>query len=190
MKITVINKRPAGGDAVYCVDGVQVTPGAQHEMPGQDKEGLIFQLASQDDDVSVIGEIEGSDRSPLVCKMKVVADPVIDATESDGEGFDLLTEAAAAANVAPQMYVGAFEDSDCQTPHVTATLGAADTPVGTIDSGSGTNLLKVTPTTAGVFECKITETTLPETVYLKAWPVGTDYVVDSSDTASAAFTMS
>ena len=185
MKITVVNKRASTGDAVYCVDGTSVAPGASHEMTGRSAAELIYQQGSADDDVAVLGELEGSDRAPIVCNMKAIADPAGGATTSAGEGFDLETEAGAAANVAPQMYMGAFDDADCTIPAENATLDTAST--GTIDSGGGTNLLKVTPDATGEFACTLTDAE-DETVYMRAWPVGTDYVVDSSDTTSAEFT--
>jgi hypothetical protein len=187
MEITVVNKRATGGASVYCVDGIQVDPGESHVMTGRTAGELIFQQASSDDDVAVIAKLEGSDRAPIVCTMKDVADPEADATTSAGEGFDLLTEAGAAANVQPAMYLGAFDDADCTVPAGNATLNTAST--GTIVSGGGSNLLKVTPDAAGEFACTLTDTVV-ETVYLRAWPVGTDYVVDSSDTTSTAFTES
>jgi hypothetical protein len=186
MKITVINKRSSAGGNVYCIDGTEVAPGAQHEMSGRTAGELVFQSEQvTDDDVSVIGQIEGSDRAPIVCVMNVVADPAGDAAESLGEGFALKTEAGGDANVAPQMYMGVFDDADCQTPAVNATLDTAT--AGTINSGDATNLIKCTPTAAGAFACSVLDAE-DEKVYMKAWPVGTDYVVDSSDTSDVTFT--
>lgn len=188
MKITVVNKRASTGSAVYCIDGTSVSPGAQHEMTGRGKDEVVFEITNlSDDDVAVLAEIEGADRAPIVCDMKAIADPAADATTSAGEGFDLLTEAGAAANVAPQMYMGAFDDATCQTPAANATLNTAS--AGTIDSGGGTNLLKVTPSATGEFACTLTDAE-DEVVYMKAWPVGTDYIVDSSDITTAEFTAS
>jgi len=185
MKITVINKRASGEDNVYCLDGTQLAPGEQHEMLGRTKEDVVFAIGVQDDDVSIVAEIEGSDRAPVVCTMKDPADPAGGVDTLAGVGFDLLTEAGAAANVAPQMYMGVFADADCQTPSTTATLDTATT--GTIDSGAGTNLLKVTPDAAGEFACSVDDTA-DETVYLKAWIVGTGYIVDSGSTDDVTFT--
>jgi len=189
MEITVINKRASTGENVACIDGTTVAPGSQHAMSGRSAAELIHQqsIVASDTDVAVLCKIEGSDRAPIVCDMKAIADPAADATTSAGEGFDLKTEAGAAANVAPQMYLGAFDDATCQTPAVNATLDTAST--GTIDSGAGTNLLKVTPDATGEFACTLTDAE-DEVVYLKAWPVGTDYIVDSNDITSAEFTAS
>lgn len=185
MKITVINKRPVTGLGVYCVDGTTVIPGAQKEMTGRSKADVIFQLASQDDDVTVNAEIEGSDRAPIICDMKNPADPGSGVGTAAACGFDLETEAAAAANVAPQMYMGAFDDAACQIPSTTGTLDTAAT--GTIDSGAGTNLLKVTPDAAGEVSVTLTNSA-DTTIYMKAWPVGTDYVIDSKETDEVTFT--
>jgi hypothetical protein len=186
MKITVINNRPSSGDAVYCVDGVQVAPGSQHEMTGYPASDLLFEIENlQDDDVMVVGEIEGSDRAPLVCDMKDPGDPAGGAAEQTAEGFDLETEAGAAANVAPQMYMGVFDDATCQVPAVNATLDTATT--GTINSGAGTNLIKCTPDATGEFACSVLDAE-DEKVYMRAWPVGIDYVIDSSEVADVEFT--
>lgn len=187
MQITVINKRASTGNKFSCVDGTTVAPGAQHAMAGRSKAEYIHQmtLAAGDTDIAVVGQLDGAERSPVVCDMKDIADPAGGATTSAGEGFDLKTEAGAAANVAPQMYLGAFDDATCQTPATNATLDTAST--GTIVSGGGTNLLKVTPDATGEFACTLTDAE-DEVVYLKAWPVGTDYVVDSSDSTTTEFT--
>lgn len=193
MKITITNNRPSGGLNVYAVDGVQVAPGEQHAMVGRTASELIFQMSVMDDYVSVIGELEGEDRSPLICQMKDVADPAGDATESDQEGFDILDEVGAATTNQSPMYIGVFDDADCSVPSAVATLAAAGTPVGTIQSGSGTNQMKVTPAAAGTFECKVVipaAATVATTYYIKAWPqaTSTSYVIDSSCTESVTFT--
>jgi len=185
MKITVINKRPTTGERVSCVDGTTVEPGSQHEMLGRSVTEAVFQLGVQDDDVAVNVEIEGDDRAPVVCVMKSPADPAGGAATLAAVGFDILTEAGAAANVAPQMYMGVFDDEDCQTPAVTGQLSTAVT--GTIDSGTGTNLVKCTPDAAGEFSCSVDDAE-DETVYLKAWIVGTGYIVDSSSIHDVTFT--
>lgn len=185
MEITVINRRPTGGNNVYCVDQTQVAPGSQHTMTGRAKDDVIFQKAVQDDQVTVLAKIEGSDRAPIICDMKNPADPAGGVNTLAGVGFDLETEAGAAANVAPQMYMGVFDDAACQIPAVHGNLSTPTT--GTINSGSGTNLIKCTPSAAGVFACSVNDTT-DEKVYLKAWIVGTDYVIDSSDTDDVTFT--
>lgn len=188
MKITVINKRASSGAKVACIDGTTVAPGSQHEMTGRSKDEVVHELTYvADADVAVLAEIEGSDRAPIVCDMKDIADPAGDATTSAGEGFDLLTEAGAAANVNPNMYFGAFDDATCQTPAVNATLNTAST--GTIVSGGASNLLVVTPDATGEFACTLTDA-VDEVVYMKAWPVGTDYIVDSSDITTCEFTAS
>lgn len=177
MKVTVINKRASSGLAVQCFDGVQVAPGQSHVMNGVDKATYLYQLGIQDHDVAVIGELDGSDRSPLICTMNTVANPGAGSDTSAGEGFAILTEAAAAANVAPPMYMGVFDDAACQIPSVHATLNTAS--AGTIVSGAGTNLLRVTPSATGTFACTVTNHT-DEKVYLKAWPADSSYIIDSS----------
>jgi hypothetical protein len=137
--------------------------------------------------VIVLCQIEGNDRAPIVCDMKNPADPVADTFTCAGCGFDLETEAGAAANVDPQMYMGAFDDEACTIPSVDGTLDTA--AAGTIDDGEGTNLLKVTPSATGEFSVTLTVTGAG-TIYMKAWPVGTDYIVDSSETDEVTFTES
>lgn len=189
MQITVYNNRATGGDRVSCVDGTTVAPGSSHTMVGRSKAEYTFQMTASlsDADVKVLAALEATDRAPIVVAMNAIADPAADATTSAGEGFALQSEAGAAANVAPAMYLGAFDDEDCLIPAVNATLDTASS--GTIVSGSGTNLLKVTPTSAGAFACTLTDEEV-EVVYLKAWPADASYVVDSSDTTSAEFTVS
>jgi len=155
-------------------------------MLGRSTTELIFQKNSQDANVAVLGELEGDDRSPLICDMKAPADPAADTFELAGEGFDLLDQAGDAFDTDIQMYLGVFDDADCQTPSVDGKLGTAVT--GTIDAGANTNLVKVTPA-AGVVSLKLTATG-PGVFYLKAWPVGTEYVVDSSDSHTTTFTES
>lgn len=184
MKITITNKRATGGDAVQAMDGTQVAPGAQHTINGATPADLVFQMGVADADVSVVGQMDAVDRAIIICDMKDVADPGSGVGSVAGEGFDLKDQAGAAAGVAPQMYMGVFDDADCKVPAANATLDTAGT--GTIDSGAGTNLLKVTPDSAGEFDCTLTDAE-DETVYLKAWPVGTDYVVDASDSSTTVF---
>jgi len=187
MKITIVNKRASGGENAYALDGVQVEPGSQHEMTGRDTADVIFEIANvQDDDVAVLSELEGMDRSPIVCDMKAPADPAADTFVLAGEGFDLEDEAGAAVTTSPQMYLGVFDDAACQTPSVDGTLDTAAT--GTIDAGAGTNLLKITPA-SGVVSVTLTATGAGE-FWLKAWPVGGDYIVDSSDVHKTTFTAS
>jgi hypothetical protein len=189
MQITVFNNRPTGGEKVSCVDGTTVSPGSSHTMVGRSKAEYTYQMTASlsDDNVKVLASLEASDRAPLVVAMNDIADPAADATTSAGEGFALQSEAGAAANAAPAMYLGAFDDADCTVPAVNATLDTASS--GTIVSGAGTNQLKVTPTAAGAFACTLTDAEV-EVVYLKAWPADASYVVDSSDTTSAEFTVS
>jgi len=184
MKITVINKRGSTGDAVMCVDGTTVAPGEQHAMLGRSRTELIFQMNSQDNDVAVEGMLEGDDRSPLVNAMKAPADPAGGTFVLAGEGFDILDEAGAAFSTTIQMYLGVFDDADCQTPSVDGTLDTAAT--GTIDEGAGTHLLKITPA-GGVASVTLTGSAAG-VFYLKAWPVGTEYIVDGSDTHTTTFT--
>jgi len=183
MKITVINN---SSTAVPCVDGTQCEAGATHEMPGRVAADITYMMAfASGNDVIIEVELEAMDRSPIVCTMKKPADPAGGVVELAGVGFDLLTQAGAAANVDPQMYMGAFDDAACTIPSVDAVLDTATS--GTIDDGTGTNLIKVTPTAAGVFACKVT-VTAPAAVHLKAWPVGSDYAIDNSDSDVVTFT--
>jgi hypothetical protein len=185
MKVTVINNRPVGGESVYCVDNTAVEPQAEHEMTGRTKAEVVFQMGVADGNtVMVLAEIEGDDRAPVICDMKDPGNPAGGAATMAGVGFDIETEAGAAANVAPAMYLGVFDDEDCTIPAVNATLDTATT--GTIDEGAGTSLLKVTPSAAGIFACSVDDAE-DETVYIKGWPVGTDYIVDSSDIDDVVF---
>jgi len=186
MEITVINNRPAGGAQVSAIDGTTVNPGQTHAMPGRSKDDVAYQMASASGhDVIVLCKIEGNDRSPVICDMKNPADPAGGTFLLNGVGFDLLTEAGVAANVAPQMYMGVFDNAACTIPSVDGVLSNAAT--GTIDSGTGTHLVKITPSAAGVASLRVTVTGA-RAVYLKAWPVGTSYIVDSSDTDTVTFT--
>lgn len=186
MKITVINNRSIGGAAVQCVDGIVVIPGSSHEMPGRNTTDLIFQMAvAETNQVIVLAEIDGTDREPINCVMKNPADPAGGADTLAGVGFDLKTLTGAAANVAPTMYMGVFDDADCTIPAVHANLSTATT--GTIVSGSGTALIEVTPSSTGVFACSVNDTT-DEKVYLKAWPKTTSYVMDTSSIDDVTFT--
>jgi hypothetical protein len=186
MEITVINNQAAGTARVPCVDSTTLGPGETHVMPGRSSAEVSLQMAyANGNDVMVLAQIEGNDRAPLVCAMKKPADPAGGVGTLAACGFDLETEAAAAANVAPQMYLGVFEDAACTIPATTATLDTAAT--GTIDAGAGTSLLTVTPSAAGVVSVTLTDTA-DEVVYLKGWPVGTDYIVDSSDVHAPEFT--
>jgi len=186
MKITVINNNPSGSFPIPCVDGSSCAAGATKVMTGRSKEDVIYMMSKSDGNLVIIRvDIEASDRAPIVCDMKNPADPAADVLELAGCGFDLETESGTAANVAPQMYLGAFDDAACTVPSVDGKLGTATT--GTIDSGSGTNLVKVTPSAAGIVALKLTVTGAG-VIYLKAWPVGTSYIVDSSDTDTVTFT--
>lgn len=186
MKIIVINNNPSGSFPIPCVDGSSCSPGTTKTMLGRSKGDVGYMMSKANGNVVIIrAEIEASDRAPIVCDMKNPADPAGGVVELAGCGFDLETEAGVAANVAPQMYLGAFDDAACTVPSVDGTLSTATT--GTIDSGSGTNLVKVTPSAAGIVALKLTVTE-PGVIYLKAWPVGSDYVVDSSDTDTVTFT--
>ena len=185
MKITVINNRPSGGSKVACVDGTTVAPGGSHEMIGRTKADVAYQKSvANGNKVIVLAELDGNDRAPIVCEMKNPGDASGVATLA-GVGFDLLTEAGAAANVNPTMLLGVFDDEGCQTPAVNADLDTATT--GAIDSGGGTNLVEVTPDATGEFACSVNNTE-DETVYLKAWPKESDYIVDSSSLDSVEFT--
>lgn len=186
MKITVINNRASTGEKVPCVDGTSVAPGATHVMLGRSKEDVIYQMDHADGNtVIVIAQLEGDDREPIVCDMKNPSDPAGGATTCAACGFDLEDTAGTAANVAPQMYLGAFDDAACTTPAANATLDTA--AAGTIDAGAASNLLTVTPSATGEVSVTLTDAE-DETVYLKAWPVGTDYIIDCSETDSVEFT--
>lgn len=186
MKITVVNNRATGGNPVPCVDSTSVTPGGEHVMLGRTREELVLQMAQADgNEVIVRGEIEGNDRSPLICVMKNPGDPAGGVDTMAGVGFDLEDEAGAAAGVDPDMYMGVYSDSDCTTPSTTATLDTAT--IGTIDEGAGTNLIKVTPSSAGVFVCSVDDTA-DETVYLKAFPADTSYTIDTASTDDVTYT--
>ena len=186
MQITVINNRAAGGASVPCVDSTQCDPGQSRVMPGRTARDVALQMYHADgNDVLVLCQIEGEDRAPVVCDMKNPADPAGGTFNVAGCGFDLNTEAGAAANVNPPMYMGAFDDEDCTIPSVDGTLDTA--AVGTIDEGAGTNLLEVTPDAAGEFSVTLTVTGAG-TIYLKAWPMGTEYIIDSSETDEITFT--
>lgn len=186
MKITVINNQPAGTTPIPCVDTTSVGPGETHVMTGRAVEEVATQMDHADgNDVIVMTEIEGIDRSPIVCAMKKPANPAGGVDTLAACGFDLNTEAGVAANVAPQMYLGVFDDAACTTPATTATLDTAAT--GTIDAGAGSNLLTVTPSAAGEVSVTLSES-VDQQVFLKAWPVGSSYIVDSSDVHSPTFT--
>ena len=161
-----------------------LAPGEQKEMSGRSADEAIASIALQAADVAVLVELEGSDRAAIVCDMKDPGDVSGGGTTLAACGFDLETQAGAAANVAPQMYLGVFDDATCQTPAENATLDTAAT--GTIDAGAGTNLLTVTPAATGEVSVTLTDAE-DETVYLKAWAVGTDYIVDSSDIDDVTF---
>jgi len=186
MQITVINNRAAGGDAVPCVDSTSCEAGETHVMPGRTAREVALQMYHADgNDVIVLTQIEGEDRAPIVCDMKNPADPAGGTFVVAACGFDLETEAGAAANVDPQMYMGVFDDEDCTIPSVDGTLDTA--AVGTIDDGAGTNLIKATPSAAGELSVSLTVTGAQD-AWMKAWPVGTDYIIDSSETDKVTFT--
>lgn len=184
MKITIINNTTA--TQVVAADQTTVDPGETHVMLGRSVDEAIFQMNIADgNDVMVLVEIEGNDRAPIIAAMKAPADPAGGTFTLAAEGFDLETEAGAAANVAPQMYLGVFDDAELTIPSVDGTLDTAAT--GTIDDGAGTNLLKVTPAATGEVSVTLTATGAG-VFYLKAWPVGTGYIVDASDVHVTTFT--
>lgn len=187
MKITVINQRPAGGMPVTCVDSTQCKPGETHVMLGRNEYDFATQmLQALNNEIIVRGQFEAADYPPVKCVMKKPADPAGGVDTVAGEGYDLKEiDGTTDANVAPQMYVGVYSDAACLTA---STTGSLATPTkGTIDSGSGTSLIKCTPDATGEFACTLTNTA-DTTVYLKAWPVGGDYLIDSSDSHSNTFT--
>jgi len=186
MQITVINNRPSTGDKIWLPNGTSVAPGATAVLTGRSRDEAIMLLAyNTPPTVKVLLALDANDRSPLICDMKNPADPAGGANTLAGVGFDLETESGAAANVAPQMWMGVFDDAACTIPAVHGTLNTAS--AGTINSGAGTNLLKVTPSATGEFACTLTDTT-DEKVYLKAWQVGTSYIIDAGDTDDVTFT--
>ncbi len=185
MKITVINNRNSGGQPVPCVDSTSCAAGTTHEMPNRSAEEVQLMMGhASGNDVIVLSELEAIDREPVVCVMKTPVAPGSGVGTNAANGFDLETQAGGAGNVAPQMYFGVFDDAACTTPAVNATLDTAAT--GTIDAGAASNLLTVTPSAAGVLSVTLTDAE-DEEVYLKAWPVGTSYTVDCSDSHAVEF---
>jgi len=187
MKITVINKRAAGEMPVSCVDSTQCKPGETRVMLGRNEFDFATQMGvAINNEIIVRGQFEAVDYQPVKCVMKKPADPAGGANTVAAEGYDLKEiDGSTDANVAPQMYMGVYSDVACTVPSATGTLATA--AKGTIDSGSGTNLIKCTPDATGEFSVTLTDT-VDETVYLKAWPVAGDYLIDSSDSHSNTFT--
>ena len=183
MKITVINN---SANVVPCPDYVNCAPGTTKVMTGRsvDEYAAIVDSHSTTN-VLIIGELEEVDRAPVFCDLKSPGNPPADQDYQTGVGFDIETDAGAAANVAPNMYFGVFDNAACTTPSVHATLLTATT--GTIVSGSGTNLLVVTPSAAGILSCRVNDAT-DETVYFRAWPVDYKRPLNCSEVVSVTFT--
>lgn len=183
MKIIVINNTTA--TKIPCVDGHTCVPGETYEMTGRSKDEVVYMMQNVDEnDVIIKSEIEGDDRAPIISKIKTPADPGSGVGTQAANGFDLETEAGAAANVAPQMYLGVFDDEELTTPAANATLDTA--AAGTIDAGAGTNLLTVTPSAAGEVSVTLTDAE-DETVYTTAWPVGTSYIIECTEYHTTPF---
>jgi hypothetical protein len=180
MKIIVINN---GTGQIPLPDSTTLAAGASKTLTSRtfSEAQLLNSYAS--DNVFIRTELEAIDRSPLVATAKADASPTIDTHA--GCGTQLKDEAGNDMSVQPQMYVGAFDDAVCATLAANATLDTA--AAGTIDSGAGTNLLKVTPSATGEISLTLSDTT-DEVVYVKCWPVGTDYTIDSSQKQTITFT--
>jgi hypothetical protein len=183
MLITIVNNSTA--DVVGPGDRT-VAAGASGTFAGRtEAELLYYQGLLLSTTVQVHGTLEDADYPPLVNTMKNPADPAGGVVVLAGVGFDILDIAGAAANVAPQMYLGVFDDLACTIPSVDGTLDTITT--GTIDAGDGTNRLTVTPSAAGVVACRVV-VTADATVYLKAWMVAAGRVIDTSDVDTVVFT--
>ncbi len=183
MKITVINN---SSNPVPCPDYVNCAAGATRVLTGRSSAEYSAMVAGNSStSVLIIGQLEDADLSPIVCNLKDPGDPAADQDYQTGMGFDLVMPQTGAANVAPNMYFGVFDNAACTIPAVNATLGTAVT--GTIVSGAGTNLLVVTPSAAGVVSCRVDDAE-DETVYFRAWPVSYARPVDCSEVVDITFT--
>lgn len=184
MKITIINN---GSTAVHGVGYVNVQPGETKVFENRTNLELDIarsQIASEE--VLVIGEREGVDKSPIVCELKDPGNPGAGVADSANEGFDLLTEAGAAANVDPELYMALFDDEACTQLAATATLHTATT--GSFVSGEHSNNAVVEPAATGEFDCTITNTGLG-TVYIRVWPTqDAQYLVDCHELGDVTFT--
>lgn len=163
MQITIINKSslavPAPGAQTVAAGATRVMAG---RTVGEFQETVALIASAQ---VQVLGTIEPEDYPPVKCVMKTPASPAGGVNTLAGNGFDIVLPWTGAAKIAPTMYFGVYQDAACTVPATTATLATAAT--GTIVSGSGTNMLVVTPSADGIFSCTLTDT-VDETVYLKA----------------------
>lgn len=184
MKITVINNEASAGISVPCPDSTTVKPGQSKVMTGRTKEeALLLVSGFASATVIIRTELEANDREPLVAAMKADVDDS-GAGAIAGVGFQLQSEDGTSKSLQPNMYIGLFDDAACLTPATNATLDTA--AEGTIVSGGGTNLLKVTPSATG--EISLTGTNAEdETVYAKAWAADGDYTIDSADTQAVVF---
>lgn len=182
MKIIIINRST---EPVATPAATSVAAGASLELTERTV-GEYQRMVSQDagEYVSIVGELEDADYPPLVCTQKTPADPAGGVDTLAGVGFDINDLVGSAADIDPQMYVGVFADAACLTPSTTADLDTATE--GTIDEGAGTNLLKVTPDSAGGFTCSVDDTA-DETVYIKAWAVASQRPMDTSDQHAVTF---
>lgn len=188
MQITVINNNPASSDGSNTVplpDSTSVKPGEQKTMAGRTQaEAQLLISGYQSDTVIIRTALEAIDRAPIVATMKADATPGGGVGTAAAIGANLESQDGTSENVQAQMYLGCFDDVACSVPAINATLDTA--AAGTIDSGGGTNLLKMTPSVTG--ETSVTMTNAEdEVVYVKQWPVGADYTVDSSGVQSATF---
>jgi len=183
MQITIVNNstQPVPGPGATTVpagDTLTLANRTQAEYAS-----LVTSFVS--DLVQVHATLEAADLPPINCVMKDPGDPAGGVDTIAGVGFDLKTQDGNDAGDDPQMYLGVFSDAECTTPSTTGTLDTATT--GTIDEGAGTNVIKVTPDSTGEFACSLSDTA-DETVYLKAWAVGTGRAMDTSGVDDVTFT--
>lgn len=186
MQITIVNN---SSEPVAAPGAVTVDAGDSLTLSGRtvsEYQGLIERYVA--DDVQVHVALESFDLPPLACTMKDPGDPGASVTTMAGVGFDIEDLYGAAFSTTDKMYLGVFDDADCTTPSADATLDTATT--GTIESGAGTNVIKVTPA-GGVFACSVD---IPgaanQVVYLKAWAEsGTTRAMGTNGTDSVTFSV-
>lgn len=184
MKITVINN----SDSVVPCPGVRsVAAGSSITLTGRSWTEYMDLLSNYgSDEVIVYGEVEAIDRPPIVLEMKTPADAAAGVDTVAAEGFQLRDLSGNAAPISTmEFYLGVFDDSGFTTLATNATLDTA--AAGTIVSGGGTHLLVVTPSATGEVSVTLTDT-VDETVYLRAWPKGTDWPVQATGSHSNTFT--
>jgi len=186
MKITIVNN---GSVPVAAPGEVSVAVGGSIELASRtiaEYMQMVEQYSS--DDVIVSNELESADLPPLHCVMKSPADPAADAATVLACGFDILDMYGSAFSTTIKMYLGIFDDAACTVPSTTATLGTAAT--GTINSGTGTNAINVSPAAGVVSVTATISVAADQTVYLKAWADPTNLrPMDTSDIDSVDFTV-